>query len=100
MDFIGGLPKAMGVDTILVVVDRLTKYAHFLALARSYNAKDVVAVFLKEIVKLQGFPTSIVSDRDRVFIRSFWSELFKLVGTKLKLISAYRPQIDGQLSGK
>lgn len=85
MDFIGVLPKSMGVDTILVVIDRLTKYAHFLALAHPYNAKDVAVVFLKEVVILHNFPTSIVYDRDRVFISSFWTELFKLSGTKLKM---------------
>lgn len=97
MDFIGGLPKAMGVNTILVVVDRLTKYAHFLELCHPYNARDVAAVFLKEIVRLHGFPTSIVSDRDRVFISSFWTELFKLAGTKLKMSSAYHPRQTGKL---
>lgn len=96
MDFVDGLPKAMGVDTILVVVDRLTKKAHFLTLAHPYTAKEVAVVFMKEIVKLHGFPTPIVSNRDRVFISSFWTELFKLAGTQLKLSSAYHPQTDGQ----
>lgn len=66
MDFIGGLPKAMGKDTILVVVDRFTKYAHFIALSHPYHAKEVAEVFIKDVVKLHGFPTSIVSDRDKV----------------------------------
>lgn len=69
MDFVGGLPKSMGMDTILVVVDRLTKYEHFIALAHSYNAKYVANVFMREIVKLREFPNSIVSDR--VFISAF-----------------------------
>ena len=71
--FIEGLPKARGVDTILVVVDRLTKYAYFLALSHPYTAKELAKVFIKEIVKLDRFPKSIVTDRDRVFMSSFWT---------------------------
>ena len=93
---IGGLPKSQGLDTIMVVVDRLSKYAHFIPLTHPYSTKEVAEVFLKEVVRLHGFPTSTVSDKDRVFISSFWSELFKLSGTKLKFSSAYHPQTDGQ----
>ena len=96
MDFIGGLPKTLGADTILVVVDRLTKYAHFLAIAHPYTTKDVAAIFVKEIVRLHGFPDSIITDRDRLFMSTFWTELFRLLGTKLKYSSAYHPQMDGQ----
>jgi hypothetical protein len=77
MDFIGGLPKVHGVDTIMVVVDRLTKYAHFLPVKHPYTAKDIAELFIKEIVRLHGFPSSIVSDRDKVFLSSFWAEVFK-----------------------
>ncbi|KHN24290.1 V-type proton ATPase subunit C [Glycine soja] len=72
MDFIGGLPKVQGTDTIMVVVDRLTKYAHFLPVSHPYTAKDIASLFIKEIVRLHGFPTSIVSDRDKVFLSNFW----------------------------
>jgi len=81
MDFIGGLPKAQGKDNILVVVDRLTKYAHFFALSHPYTAKEVAELFIKELVRLHGFPASIVSDRDRLFMSLFWKELFKKAGT-------------------
>ena len=96
MDFIGGLPKAQGLDTILVVVDRLTKYSHFIALSHPYSAKEIAAIFVKEVVRLHGFPATIITDRDRVFMSIFWSEMFRQAGTKLKYSSAYHPQTDGQ----
>jgi len=63
--FYRGLPKARGYGTILVVLDRLTKYAHFVALLHPYNAKEVLEVFLNGIVKLHGFSESIISNRYR-----------------------------------
>jgi hypothetical protein len=96
MDFIASLPPSAGKTTILVVVDRLSKSAHFLALAHPYTAKMVAEIFITGIVKLYDMPQSIVSDRDPVFISHFWQEFFKLSGTKLKMSSAYHPQTDGQ----
>jgi hypothetical protein len=80
----------------MVVVDRLTKYAHFIPLKADYSSKVVAEVFMNQIVKLHGIPKSIVSDRDKVFTSSFWQNLFKLQGTTLAMSSAYHPQSDGQ----
>ncbi len=96
MDFIESLPKSECKDTILVVVDRLTKNSHFLPLRHPFTAKEVARVFLDSIYKLHGCPKSIISDRDKVFTSSFWKELFQLLGTQLKMSTSYHPETDGQ----
>ena len=80
MDFVDGLPLSFGKTVILVVVDRLTKAAHFLALAHPYSAIIVAQAYMDNIFKLHGLPNTIVSDRDSIFLSDFWQELFKLQG--------------------
>nr|KYP37665.1 Transposon Ty3-I Gag-Pol polyprotein [Cajanus cajan] len=96
MDFIVGLPPSYGFTVIMVVIDRLSKYAHFCQLKADYSSKQVAEVFMKSIVRLHGIPKSIVSDRDRVFTSNFWQQLCKLSGTTLAMSTAYHPQSDGQ----
>lgn len=96
MDFIEGLPLSEGFNVILVVVNRFTKYSHFIPLKHPFNAQAVEKVVLENVVKLHGMPRTIVSDRDKIFTSHFWTALFKLVDTKLLRSSAYHPQMDGQ----
>ncbi|CAM8896267.1 unnamed protein product [Rhodiola kirilowii] len=96
MDFITHLPPSGNMSTIWVVVDRLTKYGHFIPLPSRMTAVTLAARFVHEVVRLHGIPKDIVSDRDPLFMSHFWKELFRLQGTSLSASSAYHPQSDGQ----
>lgn len=87
MDFIDALPNSRGYTVVMVVVDRLSKAAHFVALKHPYTATSVARAFMDNIVKLHGLPKSIVSNCDRIFTSKLWQELFHMQGTKLKLSS-------------
>ena len=96
MDFITGLPNSGNKSVIMVVVEKISKYAHFCALPHPFTSTLVAQSFMDQIFKLHGMPTSIVSDRDPIFTSNFWQELFRLQGTQLKLSTSYHPQTDGQ----
>jgi hypothetical protein len=96
MDFVEGLPPCKGHSVIFVVVDRLSKYSHFVSLSHPYSIASMAQLFISNIFKLHGIPQSIISDRDPTFTSLFWSDLFLLQGTILKLSTSYHPQTDGQ----
>ena len=96
MDFVEGLPKSHLKSVVFVVVDRLTKYTHFMALSHPYTATKVANLYLHFVFKLHGMPSTIVSDRDPMFTSLFWREWMKLQGVKLAMSSAYHRQSDGQ----
>lgn len=96
MDFIEGLPQSGSSNAILVIVDKYSKYAHFVLLRHPFQAAGIAKLFMDHIYKLHGLPSAIISDLDRIFISKYWQTLFKLVGTSLHMSSAYHPQSDGQ----
>jgi hypothetical protein len=96
MDFITGLPTSTKQnDTIMVVVDKLSKYAHFIPIKSTCKAIDIASIFMKEIFRLHGMPKKIVSDRDMKFTSNFWKSLMVGLETKLLFSTAYHPQTDG-----
>ncbi|KAJ0817688.1 putative nucleotidyltransferase, Ribonuclease H, protein kinase RLK-Pelle-RLCK-VIIa-2 family [Helianthus annuus] len=96
MDFIGGFPRVNGKDSVMVVVDRLTKYGHFIPISHPYSAMTVAQLFMDHVFKLHGWPQTIVSDRDPIFLSNFWKEFTKMHGVQLAMSTAYHPQSDGQ----
>ncbi|WRX07614.1 Integrase [Theobroma cacao] len=97
MDFVLGLPRTQrGKDAIWVIVDRLTKSAHFLVVHSTYSIEKLAQLYIDEIVRLHGVFVSIVLDRDPRFTSRFWQRFQEALGTKLKFSTAFHPQTDGQ----
>jgi hypothetical protein len=96
LDFIVGMPRPHNCDVILVVIDRFSKFGHFIPLSHPFTALQVAQAFINTIYRLHGLPKSIVSDRDKIFTSALWRELFRLSDTALHMSSSYHPQSDGQ----
>ena len=99
MDFVVGLPKTMSkYDSIWIIVDRLTKSAHFIPVKVTYNAERLAKLYISEVVRLHGVPLSIISDRGTQFTSKFWKTLHAELGTRLDLSTAFHPQTMVSLS--
>jgi transposase InsO family protein len=97
MDFIVGLPRTqVGYDSIWVIVDCLTKVAHFILLKTTYPGAKLAELYMSKIMCLHGVPKKIVLDRGSQFTSKFWEKLHESMDTRLNFSSAYHPQIDGQ----
>ncbi|CAI7775059.1 unnamed protein product [Closterium sp. NIES-54] len=97
MDFVTGMPaRPSGNDAVLVVVDRLTKMAHFAPCRTTITAEETERLFISTVVRLHGIPSAMISDRDPKFTSKFWKETWAEYGTKLQFSSTYHPQTDGQ----
>ncbi|GJS81388.1 putative reverse transcriptase domain-containing protein [Tanacetum coccineum] len=97
MDFVTKLPRTQsGNDTIWVIVDRLTKSAHFLPMRETDPMDKLARLYLKEVVTRHGIPVSIICDRDPRFMSNFWRSFQKAMGTRLDMSTAYHPETDGQ----
>jgi hypothetical protein len=96
MDFVEGLPLSGHANCIMVVVDKFTRYAHFIPLHHPFTAAKVAKAYVDNIFKLHSLPKVMVSDRDPIFTSNFWRELFSALGNELRMSSAYHPATDGQ----
>jgi hypothetical protein len=98
MDFIVGLPRiSWGYKSMWVIVDRLTKSAHFIPIDTTYRVRRYAELYMSHIIRYHGIPKTIISDRGSIFVAHFWEQLHECLGTYLIRSSAYHPQTDGQI---
>ena len=95
MDCITDLPNSKGYNTILVVIDRLTKMSHFIPCRKDLDARQFATLFMQHIVRLHGIPRDIITDRGSLFTSELWKETTKNVGIERRLSTAFHPQTDG-----
>ena len=97
LDFVTRLPKNQNLnDSIMGVVDKLSKATHFILVKTTYKAANIDDIFLKQIFRLHGIPKVIISDRDPKFTGNFWKTLFKGLNTTLNFSTSFHPQTDGK----
>jgi hypothetical protein len=98
INFITKLPRTTRQhDSIMVVVDKLTKDAHFVPIKKTHTPTNIAEIYMREIARLHGIPRTIFSDRDTQFTSNFWKGLFKVFGTNLNFRTTYHPQSNGQI---
>jgi hypothetical protein len=98
INFITKLPRTVKQhDSIMVVVDKMTKEVHFIPVKTTHKATNIEEIYMREVTRLHGVPKEIVLDRDPKFTSNFWKGLFKGSGTNLNLSTMYHPKSDGQI---
>jgi transposase InsO family protein len=98
MDFIVGLPRTQsGYNSFWLIMDRLTKVAHFIPIKTTYSESQLAELYISRIVYFYGVPKKIVSDRGTQFTSKFWKRFHETLDTQLRFSSAYHPQTDGQI---
>ena len=97
IDFITGMPEDQGMNAIMTVVDKATKMAHFIPCSETITAKGTAQLYWQHVGKLHGIPAVIISNRDPRFTSRYWRELWRLLGTDLRMGSGFHPESSGQV---
>ena len=95
-DFVGPFPETQGLNYLWVIICRMMSMVHLIPVHTMMTANELSRVYIREIVRLHGLPSSIVSDRDSKFTSRWWKELHRVLGAKLLMLTSFHPQTDGQ----